>query len=58
MQEAVSEMSHYHEFDYVIVNDKFEQAMIDFISIVNSQALTLHKQNLRHSGLLRSLTQK
>lgn len=56
MQEAVSEMSHYREFDYVIVNDDFEQATADFVSIVNAQALALRKQAIRHESLLTSLT--
>ncbi|WP_371194875.1 guanylate kinase [Glaciecola sp. SC05] len=58
MQEAVSEMSHYDEFDYLVVNDDFNKAVADFVSIVNSQALSLPKQNLRHSDLLASLTKK
>ena len=55
MQEAVSEMSHYDEFDYVIVNDDFEQAVSDFISIVKSESLRLGKQKQRHGNLLKSL---
>jgi len=26
MQDAISELSHYHEFDYLIVNDDFDAA--------------------------------
>lgn len=55
MREAVSEMSHFNEFDFVIVNDDFEKAVADFISIVNAQTLALNKQMLRHADLIASL---
>jgi guanylate kinase len=55
MRQAVSEMSHYREFDYVIVNDDFHLALRDLISIVNSQTLTLGNQSARHSELLKQL---
>ncbi|WP_417398459.1 guanylate kinase [Glaciecola siphonariae] len=58
MQEAVSEMSHYKEFDYLVVNDDFEQALSDFVSIVNGQSLKANKQQARHAELLASLTGK
>lgn len=56
MQEAVSEMSHFDEFDYVIVNDDFEQALSDFVSVVQTASLTLDKQQQRHAELLASLS--
>lgn len=34
MHEATSEMSHYPEFDYVVVNDDFEHALADLQHIV------------------------
>jgi guanylate kinase len=34
MAEAVSEMSHYNEFDHVIVNDDFEAALKDLQIII------------------------
>jgi guanylate kinase len=34
MHEAISEMSHYQEFDYVVVNDEFEHALADLQRIV------------------------
>jgi guanylate kinase len=57
MRQAVSEMSHYHEFDYVIVNDDFALATRDLISIVNSQTLTLSNQTLRYDELFRRLVE-
>jgi len=55
MRQAVSEMSHYREFDYLIVNDKFDLALRDLISIVNGRTLTLGNQSVRHSELLKHL---
>ncbi|MBT1451814.1 guanylate kinase [Glaciecola sp. XM2] len=55
MEQAVSEMSHYDEFDYLIVNDDFEQALTDLVSIVNSHALSMTKQKICHQSLLNSL---
>ena len=35
MREAVSEMSHYDEFDYQVVNDDFEAALVDLQAILS-----------------------
>jgi guanylate kinase len=37
MREAVSEMSHYREFDYLVVNDDFEQALADLQAILRGE---------------------
>lgn len=55
MREAVSEMSHYHEFDYVLVNDDFATALNELDAIVTSQRLRTVKQQLRHSDLIADL---
>lgn len=34
MREAVSEMSHYREFDYLVLNDDFEAALADLLAIL------------------------
>jgi len=34
MREAVSEMSHYREFDYLVLNDDFEAALADLMAIL------------------------
>ncbi|HVS76484.1 MAG TPA: guanylate kinase [Steroidobacteraceae bacterium] len=34
LRDAVSDMSHWREFDYVVVNDDFEKAVADLIAIV------------------------
>ncbi|HGM5583536.1 TPA: guanylate kinase [Pseudomonas putida] len=55
MKEAVSEMVHYNEFDYVIVNDDFEDALEDLKSVFRSNRLLLKKQQQRHGALLKQL---
>ncbi|WP_395339441.1 guanylate kinase [Ningiella sp. W23] len=55
MSEALSEMSHFNEFDYVLVNDDFDAALHDFRSIVNASSLLLEKQILKHKDWLASL---
>ena len=34
MRDAESEMSHYHEFDHIVMNDDFKQALSDLSAIV------------------------
>ncbi|GIU46451.1 guanylate kinase [Shewanella algidipiscicola] len=40
MAQATSEISHYGEYDFIIVNDDFEQAQVDLKAIIRSQRLT------------------
>jgi len=56
MQEAQSEMSHYVEFDYLIVNDDFSRAVSELISIVKSKRLTIQRQIPIYKDLLSLLT--
>jgi guanylate kinase len=51
MQQAVAEISHYHEFDYIVVNDDFEAALAELDSIVTSRRLRKEKQIIRHQQL-------
>ena len=36
LRDAVSDMSHWREFDYVVVNDDFEKAVTDLVAIVSA----------------------
>jgi len=36
LRDAVSDMSHWREFDYVVVNDDFEKAVADLMAIVSA----------------------
>jgi guanylate kinase len=37
LADAVTDMSHYQEFDYVVVNDDFNQAVADLVQIVEGR---------------------
>jgi guanylate kinase len=52
---AREEMSHYHEFDYVIVNEIFETAVDDMCSIFTASRLRLNAQSQRHAGMIDGL---
>ena len=52
---ARSEVAHVHEFDYVIINDRFDDAVEDLISIVRSTRLRLATQLDRNQVLINSL---
>lgn len=55
MQQAQQEMSHFDEFDYVIVNDNFTDALDQLITIVKSHSLRLQQQQGRHKDLITAL---
>lgn len=52
MMRARDELSHYDEFDYLIVNDQFHHALNELKSIVLSARLRTIKQKERHRKLL------
>ncbi|MGV6852309.1 MAG: guanylate kinase [bacterium] len=45
MSKARDEMSHFSEFDYVVVNDAFEVALQDLVAIFRSLRLTINHQS-------------
>jgi guanylate kinase len=49
---ARAEISHFTEFDYVIINDKFDAAVRDLTSIVRARRLLLPVQLARHQDLI------
>ena len=55
MSEAESEMSHYAEFDYVVVNDDFEVAVGELKAIVTAQRLHIGRQRSMLEGLISDL---
>jgi guanylate kinase len=55
MRDAVNEMRHYDSFDYVVINDRFEEALADLHAIVRCQRLQRRVQAQRHAQLLTSL---
>ena len=55
MRDAVSEMSHYAEFDYLVINDQFDQALQDLRAIVSARRLRQSVQARRHAAILAAL---
>ena len=62
MADAVNQMKHYEEFDYLVINDIFDEALSNIKTIIhntnkdfNKSELTLEKQALRHKYLLKEL---
>jgi guanylate kinase len=55
LRDAVGDMSHWNEFDYVVVNDDFEKAVNDLVSIIegHGEPLSAHRPQLQ--GLLTGL---
>jgi guanylate kinase len=49
---ARGEIAHVPEFDYVIINDDFDRAAQDLISIVRAERLRLPRQLARHTDLI------
>jgi guanylate kinase len=55
MQAARSEMSHFDEYDYLVVNDVFGDALGGLQAIVRAERLRLSRQRLRLNGVLRDM---
>lgn len=55
MEKAQAEMSHFHEFDYLLVNDKFDQTLAQLEHIVFAQRLKVRLQQVRHAAKLKDL---
>jgi guanylate kinase len=55
LADAAADMSHCLEFDYAVVNDRFEQAVADLLAIIDSRGAALSANRPEISVLLRSL---
>ncbi|HEY3326054.1 MAG TPA: guanylate kinase [Novimethylophilus sp.] len=49
---AREEISHVSEFDYVIINDRFDEALQDLQAIIRSRRLKTEKQLRRHAEMV------
>lgn len=52
---ARDEMSHVGEFDYVTINDNFEESLQDLAAIVRAQRLKCNAQLTRYAALIKGL---
>jgi guanylate kinase len=55
MHDAVSEMSHYAEFDYLIINDNFEYALQELRSVIIARRQRIEVQSQKQRYLLENL---
>lgn len=52
---AQAEISHYHEADYVVLNDDFETALTDLRAVIHSRRLASHNQTRRLEAVVDDL---
>ena len=55
MRDAKTEMSHYDEFEYLVVNDDFDTALADLRAIIVSQRLAIGRQRVLQAHLIEDL---
>ncbi|MFC3123183.1 guanylate kinase [Agaribacter flavus] len=55
MSQAKDEMSHAAEFDYILINDNFEETLKQLANIVLDKSLRADKQRTRNATLLETL---
>ncbi len=58
MATAMKEISHYNEYEYLVINDDFDTALADLENIVRAQRLILSKQSSNHSQLITAILAK
>ncbi|MEY2680105.1 MAG: hypothetical protein RL661_336 [Pseudomonadota bacterium] len=55
MADAISEMSHYGEYDYLVINDVFEAALAELTAIITANRLKSRRQSATHAALISAL---
>jgi guanylate kinase len=55
MSQARQELSHFDEYDYLIVNDRFETALAQLGAVIEAERLRLARQHRRHAAMLAEL---
>lgn len=56
MSKAINEMSHYDEFDYVVINHHFATALEELQSIFAANRLRVRQQQAKHANLIHEMT--
>jgi guanylate kinase len=57
LRDAVDDMSHWKEFDYVVVNEHFQEAVADLVRIIAGESEDLRSDRKALEPLLRELLQ-
>jgi guanylate kinase len=55
MAQARDELSHFDEYDFLIVNDRFETALSELAAVVTAERLRLNRQRRHHAAMLAEL---
>jgi guanylate kinase len=55
MRDARSELSHFGEYDYLVVNDDFDEALADLRAIIGAERLRLARQQARLGAALEAM---
>ncbi len=55
MLDADREMSHYHDAEYLVINEDFDRALYDLECIIHSQSMTLERQKAKNKALIDSI---
>lgn len=55
LRDSIADLSHWSEFDYIVVNDDFAQATADLEAIVTSQGERLRRDRAELQGLIAKL---
>ncbi|MBV1910907.1 MAG: guanylate kinase [Kangiellaceae bacterium] len=55
MDAAISEMSHFNEYDYLVINDDFSSAVAEIKAIILAERQKLPVQRKKHAHLLSNL---
>ncbi len=58
MLDADREMSHYHDAEYLVINEDFKQAIYDLECIIHSQGMTLTRQKDKNKALIYSIPEE
>ncbi|WWO97386.1 MAG: guanylate kinase [Candidatus Dasytiphilus stammeri] len=53
--QAISEMKHYKEYDYIIINDNYNQAVYDLNNIIHAEKFKLYQQIVRNDVIISKL---
>lgn len=57
MRDAQAELSHYGEYDYLVVNDQFDTALRQLAEVVSAERLRLPRQQVRFGAELEAMLQ-
>ena len=55
MADAISEMSHFAEYDYLVINDDFDTALAELRAIISARRLQTSRQQIRQAALISGL---